>query len=156
MIGIAPLALTHAIATRPGFDPFSFATASSVSTIAVFWTANVIRQYNALARSIATGLGLDVPHTTRLLAMVNDLRVILVKLADRLHTVEQTPGGCRPQRDAVGRDGQGVGLRIFPGVAGGILVLLELQKIPSAIEFDERAADFCGCLRAGLKKVALV
>jgi hypothetical protein len=43
------------------------------TTIANFWTANVIRQYNTLARSIATGLGLDVPHTAQLLAMVNEV-----------------------------------------------------------------------------------
>ena len=43
------------------------------TAIALFWTANVVRQYNGLARSIATSLGLDVPQTTRLLAMLNEV-----------------------------------------------------------------------------------
>jgi membrane-associated phospholipid phosphatase len=40
---------------------------------AIFWTANVIRQYNGLARSIATSKGLDVPDTARLFALVNEV-----------------------------------------------------------------------------------
>ncbi|WP_028066984.1 vanadium-dependent haloperoxidase [Solirubrobacter soli] len=40
---------------------------------ALFWTANVIRQYNGLARATATRLSLDVPHTARLLAMINQV-----------------------------------------------------------------------------------
>jgi hypothetical protein len=43
------------------------------TAIAIFWTANVVRQYNALARSIATRLRLDVPGTARLLAMTNEV-----------------------------------------------------------------------------------
>jgi hypothetical protein len=43
------------------------------TAIALFWTANVVRQYNSLARSVATKLGLDVPHTARLLAMVDEV-----------------------------------------------------------------------------------
>ncbi len=39
----------------------------------MFWTANVIRQYNTLARSTATELSLNVPQTTRLLAMINEV-----------------------------------------------------------------------------------
>ena len=35
------------------------------SAIAIFWTANVVRQYNGLARSIATKMRLDVPQTSR-------------------------------------------------------------------------------------------
>jgi hypothetical protein len=40
---------------------------------ALFWTANVVRQYNILARSIATRKSLDVPRTARLLAMINEV-----------------------------------------------------------------------------------
>jgi hypothetical protein len=40
---------------------------------ALFWTANVVRQYNGLVRGTATKLGLDVPHTARLLAMINQV-----------------------------------------------------------------------------------
>jgi len=40
---------------------------------ALFWTANVVRQYNGLARGTATKLGLDVPQTARLLAMINEV-----------------------------------------------------------------------------------
>jgi vanadium-dependent haloperoxidase-like protein len=43
------------------------------TAVAVFWTANVVRQYNTLARSIATNTSLDVPDTARLLAMVNEV-----------------------------------------------------------------------------------
>jgi len=43
------------------------------TAIALFWTANVVRQYNGLARSIATSMRLDVPRTTRLLAMTNEV-----------------------------------------------------------------------------------
>ena len=42
------------------------------TAVAIFWTANVVRQYNGLARSIATNLALDVPATARLLAIVNE------------------------------------------------------------------------------------
>jgi hypothetical protein len=38
---------------------------------AKFYTANVIRQYNLLARDVATAQGLDVVQTARLIAMVN-------------------------------------------------------------------------------------
>ena len=40
---------------------------------AIFWTANVVRQYNTLARSLATRLSLDVPRTARLVAMINEV-----------------------------------------------------------------------------------
>jgi hypothetical protein len=43
------------------------------TAIAIFWTANVVRQYNGLARSIATRMRLDVPRTSRLLAMTNEV-----------------------------------------------------------------------------------
>jgi hypothetical protein len=43
------------------------------TAIALFWTANVVRQYNGLARSIATRMSLDVPQTSRLLAMTNEV-----------------------------------------------------------------------------------
>ena len=36
-----------------------------------FWTANVIRQYNALARDVATAKSLDLVRSARLFAMVN-------------------------------------------------------------------------------------
>lgn len=38
---------------------------------AKFYTANVIRQYNLLARDVATAKGLDLVQTARLVAMVN-------------------------------------------------------------------------------------
>jgi hypothetical protein len=37
----------------------------------MFWTANVIRQYNELARDVATAKSLGVVDTARLIAMVN-------------------------------------------------------------------------------------
>jgi hypothetical protein len=40
---------------------------------AFFWGANTNRQYNGLARAIATTMNLDVPSTARLLAMVNEV-----------------------------------------------------------------------------------
>src|SRR4051812_37922049 len=40
---------------------------------ALWWTANVNRQYNGAARNIATTMGLDVPETARLLVMVNEV-----------------------------------------------------------------------------------
>jgi hypothetical protein len=43
------------------------------TAVAIFWTANVVRQYNGLARSFATNMSLDVPETARLLAMVNEV-----------------------------------------------------------------------------------
>jgi hypothetical protein len=42
---------------------------------AMFWTANVIRQYNELARDVATAKSLDVVDTARLIAMVNTVGV---------------------------------------------------------------------------------
>jgi len=41
------------------------------TTVAKFWTANVIRQYNRLARDVATAKSLDLVDTARLVAMVN-------------------------------------------------------------------------------------
>ncbi len=41
------------------------------TTVAKFWTANVIRQYNRLARDVATAKNLDLVDTARLVAMVN-------------------------------------------------------------------------------------
>jgi hypothetical protein len=41
------------------------------TSTARFWTANVIRQYNLLARDVATAKSLDVVETARLVAMVN-------------------------------------------------------------------------------------
>jgi membrane-associated phospholipid phosphatase len=43
------------------------------TAVAIFWTANVVRQYNGLARSIATSESLDTSDTARLLAMVNEV-----------------------------------------------------------------------------------
>lgn len=43
------------------------------TAVAIFWTANVVGQYNGLARAIATNTSLDVRRTTRLLAMVNEV-----------------------------------------------------------------------------------
>jgi hypothetical protein len=41
------------------------------TTTARFWTANVIRQYNGLARDVATARNSDLVETARLMAMVN-------------------------------------------------------------------------------------
>jgi hypothetical protein len=41
------------------------------TAIAKFWTANVVRQYNAVARKIVDIRGLDTLKTARLIAMVN-------------------------------------------------------------------------------------
>src|SRR5262249_6297055 len=41
------------------------------TTIAQFWSANVIRQYNWVARDITDARGLGLPETARLAAMVN-------------------------------------------------------------------------------------
>jgi hypothetical protein len=41
------------------------------TAVARFWTANVIRQYNLLGRTIATDRSLDPLQTARLLAMIN-------------------------------------------------------------------------------------
>ena len=41
----------------------------------MFWTANVIRQYNELARDVATAKSLGVVDTARLIAMVNTVGV---------------------------------------------------------------------------------
>jgi hypothetical protein len=40
-------------------------------SVALFWTANVIRQYNRLAREVATSKSLGLADTARLVAMVN-------------------------------------------------------------------------------------
>jgi hypothetical protein len=42
---------------------------------AKFWTANVVRQYNGLARDVATAKGLDDVQSARLFAMVNTVGV---------------------------------------------------------------------------------
>jgi len=47
-------------------------TAEQTAT-ATFWAANVPRQYEGLARGVSTAMGLDVPATARLLAMVNEV-----------------------------------------------------------------------------------
>ncbi len=41
------------------------------TSTAKFWTANIIRQYNGVARDVATAGGLDDAGTARLVAMVN-------------------------------------------------------------------------------------
>ena len=41
------------------------------TAVARFWTANVIRQYNALARDLATNRSLSLLETARLMAMIN-------------------------------------------------------------------------------------
>jgi hypothetical protein len=41
------------------------------TNVAKFWTANVIRQYNQLARDVATAQGSSLTQTARLMAMVN-------------------------------------------------------------------------------------
>jgi hypothetical protein len=42
---------------------------------AKFWTANVVRQYNGLARDVATAKSLDLVQSARLFAMVNTVGV---------------------------------------------------------------------------------
>src|SRR4051812_31065126 len=54
-------------------DAASTTRTADQTAIALFWTANVVRQYNQLARGIATRMRLDVPHTSRLLAMTNEV-----------------------------------------------------------------------------------
>jgi hypothetical protein len=52
----------------------SSATRTAEQTaIATFWSANVNRQYESLARNVATSMILDVPATARLLATVNEV-----------------------------------------------------------------------------------
>ena len=41
------------------------------TAVALFWTGNVIRQYNRLARDITDARGLDLEQTARLTAMLN-------------------------------------------------------------------------------------
>jgi hypothetical protein len=53
---------THGANTNPN---------TAETTVAKFWTANVIRQYNRLARDVATAKSLDLVDTARLVAMVN-------------------------------------------------------------------------------------
>jgi hypothetical protein len=43
------------------------------TAVAIFWTANVVRQYNGLGRSIATITSLGVRDTARLMAIVNEV-----------------------------------------------------------------------------------
>jgi hypothetical protein len=57
---------------RVGAAASSLRTPDQTGT-ALFWTANVVRQYNGLARSIATNMSLDVTHSARLLAMINEV-----------------------------------------------------------------------------------
>jgi hypothetical protein len=47
------------------------ARSAEQTTVARYWSANVIRQYNLLARDVAAANGLDVLETARLAAMVN-------------------------------------------------------------------------------------
>jgi hypothetical protein len=49
----------------------SSARTSEQTTVARFWSANVVRQYNRLARDVVEGQGLGLLETARLLAMVN-------------------------------------------------------------------------------------
>jgi hypothetical protein len=46
---------------------------ADMTTVARFWTANTVRQYNGVMRSIAGSQGYDVPETARLAAMVNEI-----------------------------------------------------------------------------------
>ena len=55
-----------------GASDSSTRTADQTAT-ARFWAANVNRQYEGLARSIATRMGLDVPESARWFAMVNEV-----------------------------------------------------------------------------------
>jgi hypothetical protein len=76
-----PPASAGALQQRVGRDAFSQIKAlggatSSMRTpeqtaVALFWTANVIRQCNGLARDVADARGLGLLQTARLLAMVN-------------------------------------------------------------------------------------
>ena len=49
----------------------SHARTATETAIARFWSANVIRQYNILARDLATARSLDVVESARLTAMIN-------------------------------------------------------------------------------------
>ena len=49
----------------------SSARTSEQTAIARFWSANVVRQFNRLARDVADGRGLGLLQTARLVAMVN-------------------------------------------------------------------------------------
>jgi hypothetical protein len=51
----------------------SVARSAAQTATAQFYVANVNRQFNLLARTIATNMSLDVPETARLLAMVNEV-----------------------------------------------------------------------------------
>jgi hypothetical protein len=44
---------------------------TSETTTAKFWTGNVVRQYNGVARDVATAQGSDLVQTARLMAMLN-------------------------------------------------------------------------------------
>src|SRR4051812_17626520 len=46
---------------------------ADMTTVARFWTANTVRQYNTVTRSIAGSQGYDVPETAHLFAMVNEI-----------------------------------------------------------------------------------
>jgi hypothetical protein len=46
---------------------------TDMTTVARFWTANTVRQYNSVTRSIAGSLGYDVPETAHLVAVVNEI-----------------------------------------------------------------------------------
>jgi hypothetical protein len=56
----------HGVSTNPN---------NAETSVAKFWTANVIRQYNGLARDVATAKSLDLVQTARLIAMVNTVGV---------------------------------------------------------------------------------
>jgi hypothetical protein len=49
----------------------SAARTAEQTAVARFWTANVIRQYNALGREVATEHSFDLLQTSRLMAMIN-------------------------------------------------------------------------------------
>jgi hypothetical protein len=49
----------------------STARSADQTAVALFWTGNVIRQYNRLARDITDARGLDLEQTARLTAMLN-------------------------------------------------------------------------------------
>jgi membrane-associated phospholipid phosphatase len=55
-----------------GADSSATRTAEQTA-VATFWSANVNRQYEGLARNVATSMILDVPATARLLATVNEV-----------------------------------------------------------------------------------
>ncbi len=109
------------------------------TAVAIFWTANVVRQYNGLARDIARREALDVPGTARLLAMVNEVGAdaMIAMMNAKYHYLFWRPVTAI-DRTSVSNDGSGP----VPGFEDGALHArrgyLLLVASPSALS---RASD---------------